>query len=145
MVSYDPAMANGWGDGERGGRFATVLALAGGGIAVVAVVLAGAKGAPYLEADGVNAWIVVFAAGLLAGFLAFPFGLEVRLRDRIADRDRRWEVTLVAWGALAAAALALSIAVGFDTGTLSGAAALIVAIEAGLVVATVVVWLVAGG
>ncbi len=138
-------MANGWGDGERGARFAGPLAVGGGATACVSLLMASAAGAPYLEADGVNAWIAVFAAGLLAALLAFPFGLEVRLRERIADRDRRWELTLVAWGSLAAAALALSIAVGFDTGTLRGAVALIVAIEAGLVVATVLVWLVAGG
>ena len=33
---------------------------------------------------------------------------------------------------------------GFDTGTLAGAAGLIAAIEAGLVVATIGVWLLAG-
>jgi hypothetical protein len=138
-------VANGWDGGERGGRFAGLLALGGGLVAILALVFAGAAGEPYLAADGVNAWIVVFAAGLLAGLVSMPFGLELRLRERYPDRDRRWEVSLLIWGALAGALLALALAVGFDTGTLLGAAALLAAIECGLVLATIVVWLLSGG
>ncbi len=138
-------MSNGWGDGERSGRFAGLLALAGGSTALVSLLLAGAAGAPYLEADGVNAWLVVFAAGLLAAMVAFPFGLELRLRERYPDRDRRWEVSLLIWGGAAIAVLLLAFVNGFDTGTLAGAAGLIAAIESGLVVATVGVWLLSGG
>ena len=63
-------MSNGWGDGERSGRVAGLLALAGGTTAVVSLVLAGATGEPYLAADGVNGWLVVFAAGLLAALVS---------------------------------------------------------------------------
>ena len=137
-------MSNGWGESERTGRVAALLAVGGGATAVVSLILAGAAGEPYLEADGVNGWLVVFAAGLLAALVAFPFGIELRLRERYADRDRRWEVSLLVWGGLATAILVIAFLAGFDTGTLAGAAGLIAAIEAGLVVATIGVWLLAG-
>jgi hypothetical protein len=138
-------VSNGWGDSERSGRLAGLLAVGGAGTAVVSLILAGGAGGPYLEADGVNGWLVVFAAGLLAALIALPFGIELRLRERYADRDRRWEVSLLVWGGLAAVILVVAIAAGFDTGTLAGAAGLIAAIEAGLVIATIGVWLLAGG
>jgi hypothetical protein len=137
-------VANGWKESEVSVRFAALLALGGGATAIVALVLAGAAGEPYLEAEGVNGWLVVFAAGLLAALVAFPFGIEIRLRDRYPDRDRRWEVSLLVWAALAAVILAIALVAGFDTGTLAGAAGLIAAIEAGLVLATIVVWLLSG-
>jgi hypothetical protein len=137
-------VANGWKEPEISGRFAALLAVGGGATALVALILAGATGEPYLEAEGVNGWLVVFAAGLLAALVAFPFGIELRLRDRYADRDRRWELSLLVWAALAAAVLAVAFIAGFDTGTLAGAAGLIAAIEAGLVLATIVVWLLSG-
>jgi hypothetical protein len=117
----------------------------GGAIALVSLALAGAAGEPYLEADGVNGWLVVFAAGMLAALIALPFGLELRLRDRYPDRDRRWELALLIWGGLAAVLLVVSFVAGFDTGTLGGAAGLIAAIEAGLVIVTIGVWLLSGG
>jgi hypothetical protein len=138
-------MSNGWGDDERSGRFAALLAVGGGATAIVSVLLAAAAGEPYLEADGVNPWIVVFAAGLMAALVAFPFGFEVRLRERYLDRDKRWEAALVVWGLLAGALLATGLAAGFDTGTLGGAIGLILTIESALVVGTVVVWLLSGG
>ena len=92
-----------------------------------------------------NAWVVVFAAGLMAALLAFPFGLEVKLRDRFEDRDKRWEASLVAWGCLALLLLAVGLVAGFDTASLGGALGVILVIESALVAGTVVVWLVAGG
>ena len=138
-------MSNGWGNDERSGRLAALLAVGGGAIALVSLALAGAAGEPYLSADGVNGWIVVFAAGLLAALIAMPFGLELRLRESYPDRDRRWEISLLIWGAAAVVLLVVAFATGFETETLAGSAALIAAIEAGLVVATIVVWLLAGG
>jgi len=139
------SMSNGWGENERSGRFAALLALSGTATAVLSILLAGAAGAPYLEADGVNPWLVVFAAGLLSALIAFPFGLEVRLRERYPDRDKRWETSLVAWGLAAGALFAAGLAAGFDTATLGGSVGLILVIESGLVVGTVVVWLISGG
>lgn len=138
-------MANGWDERELSGRAAAAIAAGGGGVAVVSAALAAATGDPYLEGDGVNPWIVVFSAGLMAALIAFPFSCEVRLRGRYADRDKRWEVSLVAWGALSAVLLVAAFAAGFDSATLGGALGLIVAIEAAIVAATVAFWLLAGG
>lgn len=138
-------MENPWQDPGRTGRIAALLAVAGALTAVASLVLAGAAGAPYLSGDGVNGWIVVFAAGLLACLVALPFGIELRLRGRYPDHDKRWEVALLAWGALGAALLVAAIVAGFDTATLAGAAGLIAAIESGGVLATIVAWLLAGG
>ena len=136
---------NPWEDSGRTGRLAALLAVGGTATAVVSLLLAAAVGEPYLSSDGVNGWVVVFAAGLLAALIAFPFGLELRLRDRYPDHDRRWEVSLLAWGVAAAAVLAIALLAGFDTGTLAGAAGLIAAVESGGVIATIVVWLLSGG
>ncbi len=138
-------MSNGWGDEEKSGRFAALLALCGAATAVLSVLFAAATGEPYLEGDGVNVWIVVFAAGLMAALIAFPFGFEVRLRERYPDRDKRWEASLVVWGLVAGALLATGLVAGFDTGTLGGAIGLILVIESALVVGTVAVWLLSGG
>ena len=136
---------NPWGDNPRTGRFAGMLAVAGGATAIASLALAAAAGAPYLAADGVNGWIVVFAAGLLAALISFPFGIELRLRQRYPDRDRRWEVSLLVWGGLAALLLAIALLAGFDTGTLAGAAGLVAAIEAAGVVVTIGFWLLSSG
>lgn len=138
-------MMSGWDEHEATGRVAAGLAAGGTIGAVVAVLLAAIRGEPYLEADGVNPFVVVFAIALLVALVALPFGLEVALRGRQPDRDRRWELALVTWGGASALVAAVAFAVGFDTATLAGAVALIAAIEAALVVATVVVWLLAGG
>lgn len=136
---------NPWQDSGRTGRLAGLLAVGGTATAVVSLLLAAAAGEPYLSGDGVNGWLVVFAAGLLAALIAFPFGLELRLRDRYPEHDKRWEVSLLIWGAAAAVVLGMALLAGFDTGTLAGAAGLIAAIEAGGVIATIVVWLLSGG
>ncbi|MDQ3759337.1 MAG: hypothetical protein M3331_05280 [Actinomycetota bacterium] len=138
-------MTSGWGESERGGRFAALLALGGTAVAIVSAAMAGAAGEPYLEADGVNPWLVVFAAGLMAALVAFPFALEVRMRERQPDRDKRWEASLVTWGLVAGVLLVAGLIAGFETSTLGGALGLIGVIEAALVTGTVLVWLVAGG
>jgi len=138
-------MTNGWDEGERSGRFAALLALGGTAVAVGSVAIAASVGEPYLEADGVNPWLVVFAAGLMAALVAFPFALEVRLRERHPDRDKRWEASLVIWGLVAGVLFAVGLVAGFETSTLGGALGLIGVIEAALVAGTVLVWLVAGG
>jgi hypothetical protein len=145
LDAYDRVMENPWQDSGRTGRLAGLLAVGGGATALVSLALAGATGEPYLGADGVNGWIVVFAAGLLAALVSFPFGVELRLRDRYPDHDRRWEVALLVWGAIALVLLGGALLAGFDTGTLAGAAGLIAAIECGGVIATIAVWLLAGG
>lgn len=136
---------NPWQDGGSTGRLAGVLAVGGVATAVVSLALAGAAGEPYLGSGGVNGWVVVFAAGLLAALVSFPFGLELRLRGSYPEHDRRWEVTLLWWGVVALGVLVVAFVAGFDTGTLAGAAGLIAAIESAGVVGTIVVWLLSGG
>ena len=139
-------------------RPAALAALGGGATAVVALMLAGATGGPYLTADHVNGWIVVFAAALLVTLVAVPFMLERVLRERRAvkraaagepddTRDERWEGAALGWGGIALLLLLLAVPIGlgesFSGESLAGTAALIVSVEAGLVLAMLVMWLLA--
>lgn len=133
--------------GDLSTRAIALGAFASASIAIFSVALAAASGSPYLTSDRVNAWIVVFAIALLGLLAAAPFALELRLRQRQADRDKRWETATVIWGAIAAAVLVLSFllgnASGFSGSSLGGTIGLIAAIESGLVVLAVGAWLVA--
>ena len=126
-------------------RIPILAAIAGFGLAVIGLLLAGAAGAPYLTSDAVNPWVIVFAAGALAMLYALPFALERRMRERIEDRERRWERALLAWGAVAIGVLLAGVLFGVAgdwSGTsLAGTAGLLVTIEAGLVIATMVFWM----
>jgi hypothetical protein len=113
-----------------------------------ALVLAAITGAPYLSADGVNGWIVVFAAGLFAAFGALPFALERRLQPSHPDRDERWDRVVPVWGAVALAVLAAGLLAGVGAGfagdSLAGSAGLLAAIESGIVVVALVFVLLSG-
>lgn len=142
-------------------------ALGGAASALVSLALAAIAGGPYLSAERVNGWIVVFAAALLLTLVATPIIAERNLRKRRTSlgsgsdphpklgmgsdpepKDERWEGAALAWGGVALAVLAVAVPVGlaesFSGGSLAGAAALVATIEAGLVVATLLVWLVSG-
>jgi hypothetical protein len=130
-------------------RAPLVAVAAGGGLAVAGLLLAGATGEPYLTTDSVNVWIVVFAAGLLAALFAVPFAIERRMRARIAESDRRWERSLLAWGAVSIGVLLAGFLLGVSAdwasgSSLAGAAGLLVTIEAVLVLGTMVVWFLSG-
>ena len=103
-----------------------------------ALVLAAVSGPPYLSTDGVNGWIVVFAAGLFAALLAVPFAIERRPRAGDAEGDAGWERVVPLWGAIALALLAAGVLAGVSGGfagdSLAGSAGLVATIEAGLVV-----------
>ena len=91
-------------------RPAALAAFAGVGVALVSLLLAAAAGGPYLSAERVNGWVVVYAAGMLLALTMAPFLLEDWLRKRrgppapAADseppqlRDERWEGAALAWG-----------------------------------------------
>ena len=133
-------------DSERAPLLGVV---AGCGLSFAGLVLAEAAGEPYLTTDSVNAWIVVFAAGLLGALFAAPFAIERRMRPRIADGDRRWERALLAWGAVAIVVLLAGFLLGVSAdwasgSSLAGAAGLLITIEAALVLGTMVVWLLSG-
>ena len=83
---------------DRGAISPQTVAGAGLLVAVAGLILAGVAGPPYLSSDGVNGWIVVFAAGLFASLVAVPFGVEARLRSRYPDRDARWDRAVPVWG-----------------------------------------------
>ena len=127
------------------GRLIALPALAGAAGAALSVLLAAAAGSPYLSADRVNGWVVVFAIALLVLVVSIPFALELRLRGRREDRDERWERSILAWGAIAVVVLVLAFLLGngsgFSGSSLAGTIGLISAIESGLVVAAVGVWL----
>ncbi len=121
----------------------------GVGVALVALLLAGTKGAPYLTTDSVNGWIVVFAFGLLGALFSTPFAIERRMRSRYAESDRRWERSLLAWGAIAVGVLLagylLGVSADWASGeSLAGAAGLLITIEAVIVLGTMIVWLLSG-
>jgi hypothetical protein len=121
----------------------------GTGLALIGLVLASAKGAPYLTTDSVNGWIVLFAFGLLGALFATPFAIERRMRSRYEESDRRWERSLLAWGAIAIGVLLagylLGVSADWASGTsLAAAAGLLITIEAVIVIGTMVVWLLSG-
>ena len=139
----------------RGVRPASLAAFAGVAIALVSLLLAAAAGGPYLSAERVNGWVVVFAAGLLLALTMAPFLLEDWLRRRRpletgSDpqlKDERWEGAALAWGGVSLAVLAIAIPVGiaesFSGSSLAGTAALLATIEAGLVLIALLAWLLA--
>lgn len=130
----------------------SLAALGGAAGAVVSLLLAGAAGAPYLTAEAVNWWIVVFAAALLTALVAAPFVIERSLRERRGVdgglRDERWEAAALAWGGISVAVLLVAVPLGlaesFSGDSLVGTAALLATIEASLVLATLVLWLFSG-
>ena len=137
-------------------RPAALAALAGAATALVSLLLAGLAGGPYLTAERVNGWVVLFAAGLLLALVMAPFLLEAWLRGRRRPletgsdpelKDERWEGAALAWGAVSLAVLAVAVPVGiaesFSGSSLAGTAALLATIEAGLVIAALLAWLLA--
>jgi hypothetical protein len=122
--------------------FAGVLVAAG------ALILAAVSGPPYLSTDGVNGWIVLFAAGLFAVLLAAPFAIEGRLRASQPESDARWDRVVPLWGAIALALVIAGILTGASGGfagdSLAGSAGLLATIEAGLVVVALVFVLLSG-
>ena len=125
-----------------------LVLVAGVLVAAGALILAAASGPPYLSADGVNGWIVLFATGLFAALLAVPFAIEGRLRARHPESDSRWDRVVPLWGAIALALLVVGILTGAGGGfagdSLAGSAGLLVTIEAGLVVVALAFVLLSG-
>ena len=153
-------------------RPAALAAFGGAAAAVLSLLLAAASGGPYLTADRVNGWVVVFAAALLVALVAAPFVIEGALRKRRTGSDpsvphgdtatdpsaggqrgqtpsdERWEGASLAWGGISLAVLAIAVPLGlaesFSGDSLAGTAALFATIESGLVLGTLLAWLLAG-
>ncbi len=126
------------------GRRPALFMVAGGGAAAVSLLLAAVAGPPYLSLQSLSPWIVTFAVGLFAALFATPFALHGRLSDQL-EGDARWERALVIWGGVALGVLGIGLICGlpsgFDSGSLFGAVAIVAVVEAILVLATLVVWM----
>jgi hypothetical protein len=125
-------------------RRATLFVVAGAGTAIVSIPLAAAAGAPYLSFDSVNPWLVTYAIGLFAALFAAPFLIHARMGGEL-ESDARWERAMLWWGAVAVAVLAASVICGlpsgFDTDALGGAVGIVGIVDAGLILATLVAWM----
>ena len=92
--------------------------------------------------------MVAFLGGVFTLLFAGPFVIERRLAGRVPDRDARWERALLIWGGSAPVSSCSHSSSApppdFSGGSLAGSASLMVAIAAGLVEATLVVWLLSG-
>jgi hypothetical protein len=127
-----------------------ILALvAGAGIAVVSLVLAGLAGGPYLDLSELNPWVAVFAVATFAALFSVPFAVERMLKAAHPERAEYWERAMLIWGAVATAVLLLGglliVAGGFSPGdSLADAAGLLLVIDAGMIVISLLAWLLAG-
>lgn len=117
------------------------------GVAAVSIMLATIGDGPYLSLDRLSPWLVTYAIGLFTALFASPFAIHRRLGG-LLEADARWERSLLWWGALASATLALALVVGlgagFDSESLAGSLALVTAVESGLVLGTLAIWLLTG-
>jgi membrane protease YdiL (CAAX protease family) len=125
-----------------------VIYLFGGlAVAAVSVALAAAAGGPYLSLDALNPWLAVFAVGLFVALFATPFAIHRGLGG-LLEADARWERALLWWGAVSLGVLGLGLLCGlpsgFDSDSLAGSIGLVAVVEAAMVLATLVVWLVSG-
>jgi hypothetical protein len=127
----------------------TLALVASGAVAVIALALAGLAGGPYLDFSSLNGWLALFAISAFAALFSLPFVLERLMKAAHPERTEHWERVMLFWGAIAAAALALGgvliAAGGFSpAASLTDAAGLLIAIEAGMVVLTLLAWLLSG-
>ena len=117
-----------------------------GARAAAALTVVGAIGTllasgPYLStSEGIEAWLLVYALGVFGLLLFAPFALHRRIASSEKDRDRRWELAIVAWGGVAlAAALLFGLILWIGPGPPEplGALALMGLLECALVVLAV--------
>jgi hypothetical protein len=114
---------------------------------VVAIPLAAVAGPPYLSVSRLSPWLVVFAIGLFTALFATPFVIHSRVAGALED-DLRWERALLWWGAICLIALGLGLLIGLPSGfasdSLAGSLGLATVVEAVLVLATLLAWLLSG-
>ena len=126
----------------------TVGFVAGFAVAAVSIVVAAVAGPPYLSLSSLNPWIAVFAVATFVALFAVPFAANQRIVTRDPDRAEAWEPAMLAWGAVALAALAFGVVLivaggGFSpSGSLADAAGLVIVIETGLVLVVLLAWVV---
>ncbi len=124
-------------------------ALAAAALAAAGIVGIALSDGPHLSFSGVSPWVVVWALGLFGLLACAPFELHRRVSARTEDPDRRWELAIVAWGAVALAGLAgfalLGVLAGFSGSSGSGAISLTGLAECGLVVSAVLLLMLTTG
>jgi hypothetical protein len=130
--------------GEAADRRPLSFLFAGAAVALASVPLAGTAGAPYLSLSELSPWIVTFSIGLFTALFAAPFAIHRRLGSLLED-DARWERALLWWGAASIVVLAIGLLLGlpgdFASDSLAGSLGLVCVVEAGLVLATLITWL----
>jgi len=124
----------------------TLALVTSSAVAVIALILAALTGGPYLDISSLNGWLALFAVAAFAALFSVPFAVERLLKAAHPERAEHWERVMLLWSAVAVAALVLGgvliAAGGFSpAASLADAAGLLIAIEAGIVVLTLVVWL----
>jgi hypothetical protein len=123
------------------GRALGVAAVGAAGLAALGLLGVVLSDGPYVSWGELNAWLVVWAVALFALLGLAPFALHRRMAERTTDHDRRWELAILAWGALALAGVLCFGAVaggeGFGTGSAAGAIAVVGLAECALVVGAV--------
>jgi len=129
-------------------RSGALVCAIGTGVAALSLVLAAIAGPPYVGLDGINGWMIVFAAALLAALIAVPFALEARLRESHPDSDARWDRAIPAWGGIALVVTVVGALIGasgdFAGDSLAGSAGLLAAGAGGLVLIAVATALLSG-
>ncbi len=122
-------------------RILDLGARAGGLLAAVGLIATLLTDGPYLSGERLNPWLICWGVGLFTLLLFAPFALHRRIAADTRDRDRRWELAVVAWGGMALVGVlvfgALALASGFGTADPLGAVAIVGLIECGLVVGSV--------
>ncbi len=122
-------------------RAGALICLIGLLVAALSLVLAAIAGPPYLGLSGINGWLIVFAAALLAALIAIPFVLEARLRGSYSDSDARWDRAIPIWGGIALIVTVVGALIGasgdFAGDSLAGSAGLLAAGAGGLVLIAV--------
>jgi hypothetical protein len=130
---------------DRAGALTCLIGLL---VATLSLVLAAVAGPPYLGLSGINGWMIVFVAALLAALIAIPFVLEARLRGSYSDSDSRWDRAIPIWGGIALVVTVLGALIGasgdFAGDSLAGSAGLLAAGAGGLVLIAVATALLSG-
>jgi membrane protease YdiL (CAAX protease family) len=130
---------------ERAGALICLIGLL---VAAMSLVLAAIAGPPYLGISGINGWMIVFVAALLAALIAIPFALEARLRGSHSDSDARWDRAIPMWGGIALVVTAVGALIGASGGfagdSLAGSAGLLAAGAGALVLIAVATALLSG-
>jgi hypothetical protein len=134
-------------ESRRQERNPSPFLVAGAAVGLASIGLAAAAGPPYLRLESLSPWLVTFAIGMFAALFATPFAIHRRLGGRL-EADARWERALLLWGAVTLGMLALGALLGlggsFAGDSLAGSLGVVIVVEAVLVLATLIVWLLSG-